>query len=63
MSVLLRQPHGFEGIGLAHAGLPVNDYPGPKRIDPRVLPEGHLDTRRAPAHPLVDQRHYTVPRV
>ena len=42
MSVLLRQPHGFEGFRLAHVELLVDDQPVPERIGPRHLPEGHL---------------------
>jgi hypothetical protein len=42
VSVLFRQPHGFEGFRLAHVELLVDDQPVPERIGPRHLPEGHL---------------------
>src|SRR5437762_5303705 len=41
VSVLFRQPHGFEGFRLAHVELLVDDQPVPERIGPH-LPEGHL---------------------
>ena len=51
VSVLFRQPHGFEGFVVAHVELLVDDQPVPERIGPRHFPEGHLDARRAAAHP------------
>jgi hypothetical protein len=40
VSVLFRQPHGFEGFRLAHVELLVDDQPVPERIGPRHLPKG-----------------------
>ena len=45
MSVLLRQADGFEGFGLAHVELPVDDQPVTERVDLGVL------SRRAPRYP------------
>ena len=51
MSVLLRQAHGFEGLRLAHVELMWTINPSRNVVDPRDLPEGHLDARGASAHP------------
>ena len=56
MSVLLRQPHGFEGFGLVPVKPPVHKQPVSNGQDLLVLPAGDLDPGRPAPHPLVDQR-------
>ena len=63
MSVLLRQPHGFEGISLAHVELLVDHQTVLEGHDPRDLSEGHLDDGGAPAHPQVERHDHAVPCV
>src|SRR5689334_22250070 len=62
MSVLLRQPHGFEGLVLRSKVLPANDLPVPELIDATDFdvrlnaapPRSHMDV--APReHPLVSK--------
>jgi hypothetical protein len=63
VSVLLRQPHGFEGLRLAHVDLPMDDQPVPERVDMRVLPQRQLDPGGATAHPLVKEHDDAVPGI
>ena len=50
MSVLLRQPHGFEGLRLARVELPVDDQAVPERVDLSVLSQaGSRSPWSAPA--------------
>jgi hypothetical protein len=40
VSVLFRQPHGFEGFRLAHVELLVDDQPVPERKAHATFPKG-----------------------
>ena len=58
-----RETRGLKRLRLALVELPVDDQAVPERVELCVLAERHLDPRRAPAHPLVDQRHHMVSRL
>src|SRR2546423_6791938 len=60
---LLRQPHGFEGLRLAHVELLMDHQSVLERIDPSALPERDLDARGASAHLQVEQLNYAIPRI